>query len=131
MRPKTARVSAAAVYAADLPAGGIELDSAAWFKWLEQDATRSFSYPLFDARCGYIIGFMTVRKEARRRGRWYWSVYRRQDGRVVKHYLGRSSSVTVARLEQVVSSLLHQRAPPKRHSTARADGRQRPMWQCM
>jgi hypothetical protein len=90
MSTKTPRVSEAAVYAPELPDGRIQLDSPAWFNWLEQEATRSFSYPLFDARCGYIIGFMTVRKEARQRGGQYWSVYRRQGQRVCKIYLGQS-----------------------------------------
>jgi hypothetical protein len=112
MSTKTPRVSAAALYTPDLPGGSIRLDSAAWFSWLEQEATRSFSYPLFDPSCGYISGFMTVRKEARRRGGQYWSVYRRQGERVRKIYLGQSSSVTAARLEQVACSLLRERAPP-------------------
>jgi hypothetical protein len=129
MSRKPARVSEGALYAPNLLDGSIELDSAAWFSWLEQDATRSFSYPLFDARCGYIIGFMTVRKEARERGGWYWSVYRRQRGRVWKCYLGPSSSVTAARLEQVASSLLRERAPPQEQGASGAERRQRPIRQ--
>ena len=129
MSRKTAQVSEGALYAPNLLDGRIELDSAAWFSWLEQAATRSFSYPLFDARCGYIIGFMTVRKEARERGGWYWSVYCRQRGRVWKRYLGRSSNVTGARLEQVASCLLRERAPPHEHGASGAERRQRPMRQ--
>jgi hypothetical protein len=68
MSSKTPRVSEAALYAPSLGATSIRLDSPAWFSWLEQESTRCFSYPLFDARCGYIIGFLTVRKEARQRG---------------------------------------------------------------
>lgn len=109
MSAKTPRVSEAAVYAPELPDGRIRLDSAAWFGWLEQETTRSFSYPLFDARCGYIIGFMTVRKEARRRGGQYWSVYRRQGRRMRKIYLGQSERVTRARLAEVAESLLRER----------------------
>jgi hypothetical protein len=118
MSTKTPRVSEGTVYASDLSGGSIRLDSAAWFSWLEQDATRSFSYPLFDRRCGYIIGFMTVRKEARRRGGQYWSVYRRQGGRVRKIYLGRSGSVTAARLEEVACNWLRQGAPPESPGTS-------------
>jgi hypothetical protein len=109
MSTKTPRVSEAAVYAPDLPNGRIQLDSEAWFNWLEQEATRSFSYPLFEARCGYIIGFMTVRKEARRRGGQYWSVYRRQGRGMRKIYLGQSERVTGARLAEVAESLLRER----------------------
>jgi hypothetical protein len=129
MRTKTPRVSEAAVYACDLPGGSIRLDSAAWFSWLEHPATRSFSYPIFDPRCGYIIGFMTVRKEARQRGGRYWSVYRRQGGRVWKRYLGQSGSVTAARLEELAGSWLRERAPPERHDARGTDGRQRSMRQ--
>ena len=129
MSMKTPRVCEAAVYASDLPSGSIRLDSTAWFNWLEHPSTTSFSYPLFDLRCGYIIGFMSVRKEARRRGGQYWSAYRRQGGRVRKIYLGRSSSVTAARLEEVAYSWLRERAPPEWHSRRGADWRQRPMRQ--
>ena len=112
MSTKTPRVSEAAVYAPDLPDGRIRLDSEAWFEWLEQEETRSFSYPLFDARCGYIIGFMTVRKEARRRGGQYWSVYRRQGRGMRKIYLGQSGRVTGARLAEVADSLLGESVRP-------------------
>ena len=117
MSTKTPRVSEAAVYGPDLPEGRIRLDSAAWLSWLEQEETRRFSYPLFDPRCGYIIGFMTVRKEARRGG-WYWWVYRRQGRWVRKIYLGRSERVTAARLAEVAGGLLSERVPP-----ASPDGR--------
>ena len=127
MSTKTPRVSEGALYAPGLPGGSIGLDSAAWFNWLEQEATRSFSYPLFDRQCGYIIGFMTVRKEVRQRGGHYWSVYRRQAGGVKKIYLGQSGSLTAARLEQVARSLLRERAPPDRQGERGADWRERPM----
>jgi hypothetical protein len=127
MSTKTPRVSEGALYVPGLPGGSIGLDSAAWFSWLEQEATRSFSYPLFESRCGYIIGFMTVRKEVRQRGGHYWSVYRRQAGRVRKIYLGQSGSLTAARLEQVARSLLRERAPPHRQGERSANWRERPM----
>jgi hypothetical protein len=103
---KTPTVSEAAVYALDLPDGRIRLDTLAWFSWLERPTTTSFSYPLFDPRCGYIRGYMTVRKETRQRGGSYWSVYRRSGGRLRKVYLGRSASVTGAHLEEIARTLL-------------------------
>jgi hypothetical protein len=106
MSTKTPTVSEAAVYAPDLPDGRIRLDTVAWFTWLERPTTTSFSYPLFDPRCGYIRGYMTVRKEARQRGGSYWSVYRRSGGRLRKIYLGRSASVTGAHLEEIARTLL-------------------------
>ncbi len=67
---------------------------------------RSFAYPVFDARCGYIVGYMTVRKEARQRGGCYWTVYRRSGGRLRKIYLGTAQRVTRDRLVMVVRQLL-------------------------
>src|ERR1043165_9328015 len=81
----------------------IRLDTPAWFAWLEATTTERFSYPLFDARCGYIVGFMTVRKEQRQRGGQYWAVFRRQGAHVRKIYLGRSATVTQARLEMIAT----------------------------
>ena len=83
----------------------IRLDTPAWFTWLEAATTERFSYPLFDPRCGYIIGFMTVRKERRQRGGQYWAVFRRQGARLCKIYLGRSAAVTQARLEAIAAQL--------------------------
>ncbi len=46
----------------------IPLDTPAWFRWLEAPTTSRFTYPVFDPRVGYIVGFMTVRNERRERG---------------------------------------------------------------
>jgi hypothetical protein len=108
MSSKTPRVSEAALYAPALGDRSIRLDSAAWFSWLEQQTSRSFCYPLFDPACGYIIGFMTVRKEGRRRGGLYWTVYRRQGARLRKIYLGPTARVTGARLAEVAERLLRE-----------------------
>ena len=78
--------------------GGIRLDSAAWFAWLEAAGSVSFAYPILETRARWIAGYMTVRKERRSRGSQYWVAYRRYSGRVRKVYLGRSSQVTSARL---------------------------------
>jgi len=89
-----------------LPTPRIRLDSPAWFAWLEASTTRRFAYPLFDRRVGYIVGVMTVRKEPRQRGGWYWSVYRRAGAGMQKVYLGRSAAVTQARLAAIAANLL-------------------------
>jgi hypothetical protein len=83
------------VYGAGLPSAGVQLDRPAWFTWLEALTTSSFSYPLFDRRCGYIIGFMTVQKERRQRG-----------CRLRKIYLGVSQRLTQARLDVVAMTLI-------------------------
>lgn len=82
----------------------IPLDSAAWFAWLEEPSTTSFSYPLVDPGRGYIVGFMTVRKERRQRGQGYWTVFRRSAGRLRKVYLGRSHVVTDTRLLMIADT---------------------------
>jgi hypothetical protein len=105
MATKLARISERWIYGKDVPQGCVQLDTAAWFAWLEAPSTAGFSYPIFDPKCGYIIGFMTVRKEQRQRGGSYWVVYRRQGRRVCKRYLGRSATVTHERLEMIANSL--------------------------
>jgi LuxR family maltose regulon positive regulatory protein len=105
-RGKPAVVSGEWVYGPELPNQGIRLDRPAWFAWLTEPTTTSFSYPLHDHRCGYIAGFMTVRKEPRQRGGSYWTAYRRQGRRLRKIYLGSTSALTQARLDAVAATLL-------------------------
>jgi hypothetical protein len=91
----------------------IRLDTPAWFAWLEAPTTTRFSYALFNRSRGYIEGFMTVRKERRQRGTAYWSVYRRQDQRLCKLYVGPSAALTHARLEQIAAQLRPRAGPPQ------------------
>ena len=88
------------------PKDKVPLDTPAWFRWLEAATTRRFTYPVFDARVGYIVGFMTVRKEGRQRGGSYWTVYRRHGGRVRKVYMGCASRVTSARLAEIAQTFV-------------------------
>jgi LuxR family transcriptional regulator, maltose regulon positive regulatory protein len=90
----------------------IQLDSPAWFAWLEEPTTVRFSYALFNPTRGYIDGFMTVRKERRQRGTAYWSAYRRQGHRLRKHYLGPSAALTHAHLEHIAAQLRPPSDPP-------------------
>jgi LuxR family transcriptional regulator, maltose regulon positive regulatory protein len=87
---------------------GPRLDTSAWRTWLDDPATLSFSYPVYNAARGYIEGFMTVRKERRARGGAYWTAYWRVGGRLCKVYLGRSSAVTSSRLRAVGAAWLAQ-----------------------
>jgi LuxR family maltose regulon positive regulatory protein len=107
----TPSVSAGAVYDPTPPATAIPLDTPAWFAWLDRPTTARFAYPLYDPAHGYIVGVMTVRKERRQRGGWYWTAYRRAGTRLRKAYLGRSALVTQARLEEVAAHLRATRAP--------------------
>ncbi len=86
--------------------GGTRLDSPAWFAWLEEPATRSFAYPVYDAAQGWIDSVLTVRKERRQRGGAYWTAYRHVGGHLRKVYLGRSATVTHARLRAIAAALL-------------------------
>ncbi len=90
---------------------GPQLDTPAWFVWLEDPATISFAYPVTNRAQGYIEGFMTLRKEARVRGGVYWTAYWRVDGRLRKVYLGHATAVTALRLRAIAAAWLAQRAP--------------------
>jgi len=97
------RISEQRVFGGDVPSGSMQLDSAAWFGWLAAETTRRFSYPLFDPHLGYIVGFLTVRKERRQRGGGYWVAYRRIGGQLHKVYIGSSNAVTAQRLEAIAN----------------------------
>jgi hypothetical protein len=105
MTAKLPRISEQWVYDGAVLEGQVRLDSAAWFVWLAAETTTRFSYPLFDPLVGYIVGFMTVRKERRQRGSAYWVAYRRVGGQVHKVYLGRSEAVTAERLHASATRL--------------------------
>ena len=91
----------------------IHIDTPAWYVWLEAPSTTRFSYALFNRARGYIDGFMTVRKERRQRGTAYWTVYRRQDQRLRKVYVGPSAALTATRLEQISAQLRPRDGPDK------------------
>jgi LuxR family maltose regulon positive regulatory protein len=69
----------------------LEVESPAWFVWLEQ--VSSFA---FHGR----TGSYTARQESKERGGGYWYAYLREEGKVTKRYLGRSADLTLTRLEQ-------------------------------
>jgi LuxR family maltose regulon positive regulatory protein len=50
-------------------------------------------------------GRLTLRKESRRHGEGYWYAYRSQDRRTRKKYLGRTPSLSIARLEDIAEAL--------------------------
>jgi LuxR family transcriptional regulator, maltose regulon positive regulatory protein len=111
MATKPPRISEQWVYDDKLPEGRVQLDSAAWFAWLAAATTMRFSYPLFDREVGYIVGFMTVRKERRQRGGSYWVAYRRWRGKVRKAYIGASSAVTARCLHTIAQRLCGKEVP--------------------
>jgi len=80
----------------------LRVDGAPWFSWLNTHTSFSFRGQQ---------GQLSLLKEARPRGEGYWYAYRRQGKRMRKQYLGRSSELTAARLEEV-AALLSQACSP-------------------
>jgi len=70
---------------------GTRLSSAQWFEWLSQ----GYSFYFEGADCS-----MTVRAELRRKG-LSWYAFKKQNGKLKKHYVGRIDALTIERLEQI------------------------------
>lgn len=113
MSEKTPRVWDSFVEDASRPGPRVWLDTPEWKAWLEAPTTRVFRYPVIDARAGYIVGFMTVRKERRERGGMYWVAYRRCQGRLRRVYMGASGRLTKAWLEQQAQRFLAANQAPR------------------
>jgi LuxR family transcriptional regulator, maltose regulon positive regulatory protein len=72
----------------------VAVDSPSWFAWLDDPATRSFSFR-------GLAGTFTARKERRgSAGEGYWTAYRKRDGRLRKTYIGKAEKVTQHRLDE-------------------------------
>src|SRR5215472_11491915 len=69
-----------------------------WFAWLETASTFSFvsERDLFTAR---------REQSGHKRGGWYWKAYRKQHGKLSSRYLGKSETLTLARLQAVAQAL--------------------------
>lgn len=74
----------------------IEVDSPAWYAWLEEASTFAFEGSM---------GTFTARKERKRQGRFYWRAYRKSNGTLRHRYLGRSVDLTIDRLQIVAAAL--------------------------
>src|SRR5437660_1337237 len=76
----------------------VTVDTAAWFAWLETASTFSFASE---------TGSFTARREqaGHKRGGWYWKAYRKQHGKLSSRYLGKSETITLARLHTVAQAL--------------------------
>ncbi len=75
----------------------VDGDEIAWRAWLESHSGFAFAGQ---------AGRVSLLKEARKGGAGYWYAYRRQGRRTVKHYLGRSADLTLARLEAAATALV-------------------------
>src|SRR6266567_6776347 len=78
-------------------------DEPAFSRWLDEHTAFAF---LGQA------GRISVLKEARRGGRGYWYACRTHHRHTRKRYLGRTSSVSLARLEETAQALSSEPAPP-------------------
>lgn len=96
-------------------------DDAPWFTWLA--AHTSFS---FQGRYGHLSLLKETRPSG---GKGYWYAYRRQGKRIVKQYAGRTSAITIARLEGLAQEfgvrsneapLLREDSPPMRKKAIQA-----------
>ena len=74
------------------------VETPAWYAWLETASSFAFTSE---------AGTFTARKEraGNQRGGWYWKAYRTQHGQLASHYLGRTETLTLARLQAVAQSL--------------------------
>jgi LuxR family transcriptional regulator, maltose regulon positive regulatory protein len=86
------------VYRQDGQEQVLTVDTAAWFAWLETASTFSFVSE---------TGSLTARREqaGHKRGGWYWKAYRKQHGKLSSRYLGKSETLTLARLQTVAQAL--------------------------
>lgn len=108
---KTPVVISGYLYTDDPLTTGIVLDSPAWLAWLEAQATASFYYQGPG-------GGLTVRREVKQRGGWYWVAYRFSQGKLHKVYLGATRRVTRLALEAALTTLMANPTDPG-HSSDR------------
>src|SRR6202023_2569581 len=71
-------------------------ESPDWLSWVSQVSSFSFHGK---------HGSFTACKERKQRGEGYWYAYARVEGKLIKHYLGKSRCLTILRLEQVAQQL--------------------------
>lgn len=79
------------------------VDSPKWFEWLDGEENSTFAfYPGNSA-----VSNFSARREERERGGYYWSAYKRIQGKLKKTYLGKSSELTLDRLKDASARLLN------------------------
>jgi LuxR family maltose regulon positive regulatory protein len=82
--------------------GFLPADQSAFSRWLDEQTAFAF--------CGQ-AGRISVLKEARRGGTGYWYAHRTQQRHTRKCYLGRTTQVTFARLEEMAQRLTSSSSP--------------------
>ena len=79
-------------------------DEATWQSWLREVTSFAFHSP---------AGSLNVYLERRPRGGAYWYAYQTKEGRTRKRYLGRTETLSLARLEETARSLRREQQPPQ------------------
>ncbi len=79
------------------PQNVVSVGSDAWYSWLTSETTRSFAFKNH-------LGTFTARRERKRNG-WYWYVYRKQQGKLYKAYLGKAEEISRERLATAAEAL--------------------------
>lgn len=79
----------------------IKVGSDEWFAWLK--TASSFS---FDGLCSYV-----ARNEARRGEKGFWYAFRREGGKTVKVYIGKTETLTYGRLRGVCAQFKAKAVP--------------------
>lgn len=107
MAKKTSKVQRNQLYLAEDAKPVCLIDTSDWFAWLE--AATSFRYHTqqqIAVAHGYTRPMrpISVRKEKRQRG-YLWYAYIRTHGQLYKRYLGKSTALTQARLDEVATLL--------------------------
>src|SRR5215218_9028474 len=96
MARATAQVDGATLIIPEHDASPITVDTPAWFAWLEQTTTFTFTSP---------AGRFTARKERQARGGGYWKAYRTSHGTLHRVYLGKAQDLTFDRLNHAAITL--------------------------
>jgi LuxR family transcriptional regulator, maltose regulon positive regulatory protein len=106
---------------ADQSFPALQVGSEAWYAWLDEPATRSFTFHSPQ-------GTLTARRE-HIHGTWYWYAHRSREGHRHKIYLGKSEELTLVRLhaaatllstESITSPQPHGTVPPLHPAAATA-----------
>src|SRR5258708_13422607 len=77
-------------------------EEAAWLAWLREVSSFAFHGT---------FGSLNVYLERRPRGGVYWYAYHTSQGRTRKRYLGRTETLSLARLEEIAQTLLREQQP--------------------
>ena len=107
MSKTTAQIHQQQLFCPGVPGPVCRLDSPAWFLWLETAYTfRYFSDHRQNSFRGYgpLYAPVSLRQE-RRRQSWHWYAYRRVYRILHKRHVGKSATLTIARLEEMVTRL--------------------------